>query len=213
MAATVHTLPIDPDRRTVECPVQGKLPSAECRDCPHCWMVHLGDSPGSAFVVCDPPVAAVRPHSAAPLSEARVVPVTTVMTRDVISVRPSLPIDRLIVLLIDRGIGAAPVVDVTGRVVGVVSRDDLVFDDYGWAELCEGHEAPVLRALLQSRTVAELMKPQVVTVPETASIAEAAAALDHHRAHEAIVVDGVGGLRGVVSQSDLVRWLATAAAD
>lgn len=211
MPSEVHTLRIDPDRRTVPCPVQGQVPAADCGGCAHCWLIHLGNAPGSDFVVCSPPGASAHPPAQAPLSEARVVPVTAIMTRDVISVRPSLPIDRLIVLLIDRGIGGAPVVDVTGRLVGLVTRDDLVTDDYGWADLCEGHEAPTLRALLQSRTVGELMKPGVVTVPDTASIAEAAAAIDRHRIHEVMVVDGVGALRGVVSQSDLVRWLATAA--
>ncbi len=209
--AQIETLPIDPHRHVVGCPRQGRDVAVDaCRDCVHCWIVHSGAGPGGGFVICETLPAEAPRRAGASMAEARTTPVSAIMTRPVISVRATLAIERLILLLIDSGIGAAPVVDEAARPIGLVSRDDLVTDDYDWADLRDdflsyprsadlGDDALFLPELLRSRTVADVMQRRLVTLGPDASVAEAAAALDGQRAHEAIVVDHAGAMVGVVS--------------
>src|SRR5215469_13589420 len=49
-----------------------------------------------------------------------------VMTTDVITVDPDTTVQALATLLAERGISGAPVVDASGRLVGVVSEGDLL---------------------------------------------------------------------------------------
>ena len=49
-----------------------------------------------------------------------------VMTTDVITVDPDTTVQALAALLAERGISGAPVVDSSGRLVGIVSEGDLL---------------------------------------------------------------------------------------
>jgi len=60
-----------------------------------------------------------------------------------------------------------------------------------------------------SLTVGELMHAGPIVVRADASLAEAARLLDDNRIHGLPVVDGLGALVGVLSQTDLVRARAT----
>jgi CBS domain-containing protein len=52
-----------------------------------------------------------------------------VMTSEVVSVRPDVPIRQIARLLRDKGISAVPVVDDSGAPVGMVSEGDLIGRD------------------------------------------------------------------------------------
>jgi CBS domain-containing protein len=55
------------------------------------------------------------------------------MTHDVVSVRDTAPIDRVRAVLVTRRLKRVPVVDAQGRLVGLISRADLVRElAYGW---------------------------------------------------------------------------------
>jgi CBS domain-containing protein len=140
-----------------------------------------------------------------------------------VSVHANLLIERLILLLIDEDLSAVTVVDDERRPVGVVSKTDLVFDDYEWAELRD--EALSLRRvgavvrdeeetdlyvteLLQSRTVRDIMSGDPVTVSAHAPVTEAARVMSEHQVHECPVVDGEGRLVGMITSLDIVRWVA-----
>jgi CBS domain-containing protein len=58
-------------------------------------------------------------------------------------------------------------------------------------------------------TVGDLMAVDPIVVQANASLTEAAALLDHHHIHGLPVVDRVGSLVGVLSQSDLLRARST----
>ena len=50
-----------------------------------------------------------------------------IMTREVITVREDATVRELATLFLARNISGAPVVDATGRVIGVVTESDLIF--------------------------------------------------------------------------------------
>ena len=53
-------------------------------------------------------------------------PVESVMSREVVSVSPDTPIEEIIKRLAERNIKRVPVIDEAGRLVGIVSRADIV---------------------------------------------------------------------------------------
>lgn len=224
--SSIFSLPINPYTATVQCPRRGgDVPFEACRSCGFGWWVHTEPVNGCSFVVCEVVGPLSQRVAATPVLEASTTLVSAIMTRKVISVRPSLSVERLILLLIDEGIGGVPVVDELKQVIGMVSRSDLVCDDYDWADLrddfqsyprqAEAHvegEDLFLPELLHSRCVGDIMSSTVVKVSASASVAEAAAVIHSSRVHEAIVIGAANELAGVVSKSDLVRWLAGATA-
>jgi len=107
--------------------------------------------------------------------------VTTVTTIDVVStVRDAL---------IDRHIGAVPVLDQHGGLAGIISATDLVEE---WAP---------------SMGVQTVMSDEVtVTTPSTSSV-DAARAMIEHRIHHLVVMDNAR-VAGIVSSFDLLHELA-----
>lgn len=140
------------------------------------------------------------------------------MTRKVLAVYPSTPIEHLILLLVDEDINAVPVLDAKGRPIGIVSKTDLVLDDYDWAELRDealatrrgGDEDDELhiKALFASRTVADIMSGRPITVTERTGIVEAAQLMVKHSIHGCPVVCDEGVLMGMITAFDVMTWVA-----
>jgi CBS domain-containing protein len=144
------------------------------------------------------------------------------MSGKVTAVRPDLPIESLILLLVDEGVQAVPVIDDHHRPIGMVSKSDLVFDDYEWAELRD--EAFWLRRvaklpaglqpegdlfleeLLQSKTVRDIMSGEPITCSDRTPVIEAARVMGERRVHGCPVVDAEGSLKGMVTTIDIARW-------
>ena len=61
----------------------------------------------------------------------------------------------------------------------------------------------------RTATVGELMSAEPIVVWAEAPLAEAARLLDEHHIHGLPVVDGLGGLVGVISQTDMLRARST----
>ncbi|HTE51889.1 MAG TPA: CBS domain-containing protein [Kofleriaceae bacterium] len=120
-------------------------------------------------------------------------PLARIMTRKVVCARPEMDASYLRERLLERGVSGAPVVDDWGRVVGVVSRTDLL-----------EHEVTSLR---QGKTVADIMMPLVFTLQPEAPIGQAAALMAYEGVHRIVVVDGSGCVVGVVTSLDISRWL------
>lgn len=118
------------------------------------------------------------------------VPVTAIMTRDIVCARPDLSVGALKDLLIKNHIGCVPIVDDRGRPKGIVTKLDLV-------ERTE----PALVA-------SEVMMPLAITLNSHATIAHAAAMMAVEDFHHLMVVGSDHVLVGVVSTMDIVRWLA-----
>lgn len=193
---------------TVDCPLQAReVRLSECEQCSRGFIVRLAGG--------KPDMAACPPKDQAVVGD--------IMSPKVVSVHSTMLIERLILLLIDENLSAVTVVDDERRPIGVVSKTDLVFDDYEWAELRD--EALSLRRvgeardeesndlyvaeLLQSRTVKDIMSGEPITVSAHAAIKEAARAMSENGVHECPVVDAAGQLVGMVTSLDVVRWVAS----
>jgi CBS domain-containing protein len=107
-----------------------------------------------------------------------------IMTKDVITVTPEMSLDEARVLLLRHRIHGMPVVDHSGRLVGIVSTVDLV-DKLG-------------------TVVLHIMEPHPVTAAEDASVAELAS-LMLTRGINRVPILRNGRLVGIVCASDVMR--------
>jgi CBS domain-containing protein len=141
--------------------------------------------------------------------------VEDVMTRDVITVRPETTIHEAAALMVTHGVSGLPVVDDTGRVVGIVSEGDLILRQKGrrrshpwWRGFLDDGEK--LAREYQKRagtTVGDVMTRSVLCVSPRLPIESVAVVLDERRIRRVPVLD-LGRLVGIVSRGDLVRVLA-----
>ncbi|HEY6725185.1 MAG TPA: CBS domain-containing protein [Polyangiaceae bacterium] len=140
-------------------------------------------------------------------------PVTAVMASPVVTVDSETPVRDLLRLFVAGGIGAVPVVNARGEPVGVVSKTDVlraVYEDPSCAGPAIAAESEVERDLPAQGSdlrASGLMTPSPLTVPESASIAEAASIMAREHVHRLFVTGQAGSLSGVVSAMDLVSWL------
>jgi CBS-domain-containing membrane protein len=134
------------------------------------------------------------------------------MTSEVVYARLSTPYQELVRLLADRHIGAVPVVDDVGHVLGVVSASDLIVRQGQPGDAVQGSVPASRQRRVERRngrggTAAELMTWPVVTVGPQASVVEAARLLRAHRHKQLPVTDPGGRLIGIVSHGELLKVL------
>jgi len=139
-----------------------------------------------------------------------------VMTADVVSVEPDTPVQDIAQLLYTRRISGVPVVE-NGSVVGIVSEGDLFGhaaaigeQRRSWWLSLFSEESLSARdyAKTHGRTARDVMTATVVSVDETATLAEIAKALERHRIKRVPVVRN-GKLVGIVTRGNLLQGLAT----
>jgi CBS domain-containing protein len=97
-------------------------------------------------------------------------------------------------------VSALPVVDEEERVVGVISRTDVLKVGRREAGASGNHRLLAFPA----KPVSEFMTPDPVTVPGDAPLAEVARLMLEHRIHR-VFVEEEGDTRGVVTTRDLMR--------
>ena len=144
----------------------------------------------------------------------------SVMTTDVVTVTPDLTLAEAADVLAERGIGAAPVVDEAGMVVGLLRDEDLLSTEarlhlpttiaiLGVNFTLPGQVARYdeeLRKAIAS-TVGEVMEQEFPQLPPDASL-EDAATLMHQADVTHVVVVEEGRAIGIVARGDLIRHLA-----
>lgn len=110
--------------------------------------------------------------------------------------------------MIDRGIRHLPVVDFQGRVVGILSIDDLRAALPMDVSL---HRPPsaLEREASREATVGDLMTYAPDVIQGDASLADAAQRMADRRIGCLPVVDGSGRLEGMLSETDVLQALAT----
>src|SRR2546428_269356 len=116
------------------------------------------------------------------------------MTPNPIALRADASIRDAVSLLTDKGVSAAPVIDVAGRPVGVLSNSDIVVHE---------RERVKQQAADQTR-VSDLMTPAVFSVTPQAGVERVVAEMVAMRVHRLFVVDADGVLIGVISATDIL---------
>jgi CheY-like chemotaxis protein/predicted transcriptional regulator len=137
-----------------------------------------------------------REGRSVPGRDAEHVAVADLMCRDVICVRPEMSVIALVDLTLARDLAFAPVVDARGRVVGVVTTDDLARATW------DSH------VIGRARTVEDIMTPFAFTLARSATIGRAAALMAYEGVNRIVIVEPSGAVAGVVSGVDVMRWLA-----
>lgn len=123
------------------------------------------------------------------------------MSRPVIHIRAEAPIRQAMSLMVQENLKRLPVVDEDGRLVGWISRVDILHTLEYHQPLSEeeGEVAP------GGGSIAELMYRDVPTVSEGAHLEEIVLALEKSRRRRAVVIDASGRVKGIITDGDLLR--------
>ncbi len=125
------------------------------------------------------------------------------MTRNPITLQPEVPINDALALMREKNVRRVPVVDKKGRLVGVVTHNDLM----------QASPSPVtslsmweVTYLLSKVTVQMVMKRDVVTATEDMTIEEAARLVAERKISCLPVLRG-DELVGIITESDIFKVL------
>ncbi|MDA8164013.1 MAG: CBS domain-containing protein [Desulfobacteraceae bacterium] len=140
-----------------------------------------------------------------------------IMTREVLTVTPEMPVEQLADLLWEHRISGAPVLDESGKLVAVATESDLI-------DQTKKVHIPTVAAILDSIIVLEnphkldeeirkmagsrvkdIATRKLVTVTTEAPLDEIASIMARQRVHTLPVVDAEGKLVGVIGKSDIIK--------
>ena len=130
------------------------------------------------------------------------------MSPHLTSLRADASLAEALVLLIDKGNHAVPVIDEAGHPVGVISKSDLlVHARESPAFLAPGTAAPVARNEPGVVRVHDLMTPAVFAVAVDAPVRHVLEQLVAMKVHQIFVVDRGGALIGSIHALDVLERL------
>jgi CBS domain-containing protein len=147
--------------------------------------------------------------------------VADVMSRDPICVKPETPLHEAIKILAERRISGLPVIDEAGKLVGVITETDLMWQETGvtppayimfldsviYLENPTRYERDLHKALGQ--TVGEVMsKDHLIVVHPDKPLREAAQLMHDKNVRRLPVVDNAGNLMGILTRGDIIRAMA-----
>jgi CBS domain-containing protein len=147
--------------------------------------------------------------------------VADVMTPDPIVVQPETPLGEALKILAERRISGLPVVDAAGKLIGIISDSDLMWQETGvkpppfitfldsviFLENPARYDQELHKALGQ--TVGEVMtRKSLVTVKSDRSIRDAAQLMHDRNVHWLPVVNDAYQPIGIVSRGDIIRFMA-----
>ncbi len=192
---------------SIHCPISKDSQSLEhCLECPNRESATLDAEAPSIWCRVRRPDGEGNETNAvtfeAKLERARVA---EVMTLHVVCVDPDLGLDEVAQILEENRLRAAPVVDEDGVLIGMVSKSDLVRGRSSHDAPEEG--SPRFPPDCLGRTVEDVMTRDVVKLPESASLGQAARLFAQSGLHHVPVVSGDDVVVGILSVIDLIRWV------
>ncbi len=142
-----------------------------------------------------------------------------IMSRDVITVNENSTVRELATLLLSRNISGAPVVDADGKVIGVVTESDLIFqnkkvhlptavailDAFFFLERPEKMEKELKK--IAGSKVGDICSHDLVSVGPETDLEELATLMAEKKIHTLPVLAD-GQLVGVIGKSDIIRTIA-----
>ena len=147
--------------------------------------------------------------------------VADVMTSEVLTVKKETALKEAIQILANKKISALPVVEETGKLVGILSEGDLMWQESGvepppyimlldsiiYLQNPAQHDKAIHKALGQ--TVGEVMSDRPLTIKPQQSVREAARLMHDKKIRRLPVVDEGDCVIGIITQGDIVRMMAT----
>lgn len=130
-------------------------------------------------------------------------PIEKILTRDVETVHVGMAVSDVRKLLAEKGFHHAPVLS-GKKLVGMIAATDILgisVDGVGADE--RSMDAYIDHAF----SVEKLMTTELQTLPAKSTIADAAELLSNGSFHAAPIVDDAGELLGLVTSTDLIRYL------
>jgi len=134
--------------------------------------------------------------------------VRDVMTAPVATVGEDTSFKHVAEIMAEHGVGALPVLDAGGRVVGIVSQIDLLRKEE-YQDDPKAPRPPLFSHDGRSRsaglTAKDVMSLPVVTIAPEASVVAAARALDRGHVGHLVVTHPDGTIAGIISPRDLLK--------
>lgn len=141
-----------------------------------------------------------------------------IMTRKIITVKPDLEVSELASLFWKNRIGGAPVVDETGKLLGIVTESDLIdqskkvhiptviniLDSMIFLENPAKLDKEIKK--MTGTTVKDIYSKDAITVTEDTPMSEIATIMADRRLHTLPVVSG-DKIVGVIGKADIIRNL------
>ncbi len=146
--------------------------------------------------------------------------VADVMSRDPIVVRVETPLKEAIQILAERHISGLPVVDDVGKLVGIISETDLMWQETGvtppayimfldsviYLQNPATYDRDLHKALGQ--TVGEVMSKNPISISPEKTLGEAATIMHDRSVHRLPVLEGGGQVIGILTRGDIIRAMA-----
>jgi len=141
-----------------------------------------------------------------------------IMTKDVITVKPTTTIEDLARIFIEKNISGAPVVDNNGDLIGIVTENDLIsqnkrlhiptvvrlFDAFIMLESPSKIEKEIKK--MAAVTVSDICVRDVITVAEDTPVEDIATIMSEKKVHLIPVVEG-RNVRGIIGKMDLIKGM------
>ncbi|NEN94112.1 MAG: CBS domain-containing protein [Moorea sp. SIO3I7] len=146
--------------------------------------------------------------------------VAEVMTREPIVVQPQTPIKEVIKIIAEQSISGLPVVNEAGKLVGVISEADLLWQETGveppvyimfldsviYLENPARYDQELHKALGQ--TAGEVMTGHPMSIKPDKPLRKAAKLMQEKSIHHLPVTDEAEQVIGILTSGDIVRAMA-----
>lgn len=146
--------------------------------------------------------------------------VADIMTSNPMTVKPETPLKEAIALIAKNKISGLPVVDEEDKLVGIISENDLMWQETGvepppyimildsviYLENPNRYEKEIHKALGQ--TVQDVMTEKPITITPDKPVKQAARLLHDKKIRRLPVIDEQGKVIGIITQGDIIRAMA-----
>ena len=141
-----------------------------------------------------------------------------IMTQDVITVNPTTSVHKLAELFVEKNIAGAPVIDDSGKLLGIVKEEDIVYKDkkidpqtfmdltMGVLTFAIDRYKEEIKKIKASKVI-DIMRKNITVVSPGMAVEEAANMMIEKQIYYFPVVEA-NKLVGVITKKDIVRSIA-----
>ncbi|MFA7677626.1 MAG: CBS domain-containing protein [Candidatus Omnitrophota bacterium] len=146
--------------------------------------------------------------------------VKEIMSKKVITVKPGMSVHEAAELFIAKGISAAPVVDKSGKLLGIIQERGVIFQDkkahlptvvaiaMGFITLGVKRFEDELKKITASK-VLDILEKDFLTVSPEATVEDAATLMIEKDSYYCLAMED-GRIAGIVTKRDIIRAIAHA---